>query len=99
MSEHEVKRAHHEASEGFDRTEPKAGEIVAFGIGSVVLLLLMIYAVEMYFEKEWKEAVYEKVLAPPSELLLGLRSREDWNLTHYGYTDQQKTKVRIPVDR
>ena len=47
----------------------------------------MISRVQGYFEKIWKEAVYEKVLALPSEQLQDLRNREDWNLTHYMYGD------------
>ena len=57
----------------------------AFAIGSVILLVLTIVALQAYFEQIWNEAVYEKVLAPPSEQLSELRKREDWNLTHYGY--------------
>ena|SRR6266436_2149455 len=98
MSDHEV-RTHHDPSEGFDRDDPKARLIFAIGAGSIVLLLLTILAVQIYYEKIYQEAVYEKVLAPPSEQLLELHSREDWNLTHYGYTDLQKSHVRIPVDR
>jgi hypothetical protein len=90
---------HGDPKEGFDHTEPKAAAIAAFGIGSVVLLGLTIFAITAYFNKIWDEAVYEKILAPPSEQLKELHNREDWNLTHFGYLDKKTGQVRIPVDR
>ena len=85
--------------EGFDRGEPSAGAIATFAIGSLVLLVLTIGAIQQYFDHIWSEAVYEKVLAPPSELLHEVRGRDDWNLTHYMYMDKPSGQVRIPVDR
>ena len=97
MSDDHIKHA--SPKEGFDHAEPAAGAIVGFAIGSVILLVLMIAAVQMYFDKIWKEAVYEKILAPPSQTLIDLHNRENWNLTHYGYFDKPAGQVRIPVDR
>jgi hypothetical protein len=97
VSDHEIK--HHDPSEGFDRAEPKVGAIFAFAAGSLLLLLLMILALQSYFNKIWSEAVYEKILAPPSDQLIELRNREAWNLTHYGYSDKKSGTVRIPVDK
>jgi hypothetical protein len=90
---------HADPKEGYDHAEPAAGAIVAFAIGSLILLVLMIIAVQMYFDKIWKEAVYEKILAPPSQQLIDLHNRENWNLTHYGYFDKPTGQVRIPVDK
>src|SRR5579864_4793242 len=86
-------------SQGFDRAEPSAGAITTFMIGSLILLVLTILAIQQYFDHIWSEAVYEKVLAPPSELLREVRGRDDWNLTHYMYMDKASGQVRIPVDR
>lgn len=85
--------------EGYDHSEPQAMAIAAFGISSVVLLGLTIFALQAYFNKIWNEAVYEKILAPPSEQLKDLHNREDWNLAHYGYLDKKTGQVRVPVDR
>lgn len=85
--------------EGFDRAEPSAGAIVVFMIGSLILLVLTILAIQQYFDHIWSEAVYEKVLAPPSEQLKEVRGRDDWNLTHYLYMDKASGQVRIPIDR
>lgn len=97
MSEQEIRHA--QPGEGFDHAEPKAGAIAAFGIGSVILLVIMILALQAYFNKIWQEAVYEKVLAPPSEQLIDLHRREDWFLTHYSWVDKKNGAVRIPLDR
>jgi hypothetical protein len=86
-------------SEGFDRAEPSAGAIVAFAVGSLILLVLTILAIQQYFDHIWNEAVYEKVLAPPSEQLREVRGRDDWNLTHYMYMDKATGQVRIPIDK
>src|ERR1700689_5209196 len=85
--------------EGFDRQEPSSGAIMAFAVGSLVLLVITIFAIQQYFDHIWSEAVYEKVLAPPSEQLHDVRGRDDWNLTHYMYMDKPSGQVRIPVDR
>lgn len=97
MSEDHIRHA--SPHEGFDPSDPQPGTIVAFAIGSVLLLVLTIVAVEVYFNKIWDEAVYEKVLAPPSEQLKALHYREDWYLTHYMYADKKTGVVRIPLDR
>src|SRR6202041_1715547 len=85
--------------EGFDRAEPSAGAIVTFAIGSLFLLVLTILTIQQYFDHIWNEAVYEKVLAPPSEQLREVRGRDDWNLTHYMYMDKTSGQVRIPIDQ
>jgi hypothetical protein len=93
--------AHHDPAEGFDKSEPHAGAIAAFGVVSVLMLVLLIFAIQGYFDKVYQQAVFEKVLSAPSEQLRDLRNRDAWNLTHYMYGDLSKTsgRVRIPIDR
>jgi len=92
---------HHDPQEGFDHTEPNTPAIWLITICSVVGLILVIVAVQGYFEQIWKEAVYERVLSVPSEQLQDVRNRDAWNLTHYMYGDLSKAsgRVRIPIDR
>jgi hypothetical protein len=85
--------------EGFDRAEPSAAAIATFAISSLFLLVLTILAIQQYFDHIWSEAVYEKVLAPPSEQLREVRGRDDWNLTHYMFMDKASGQVRIPIDQ
>ncbi len=85
--------------EGFDRAEPSTGAIATFAIGSLFLLVLTILAIQQYFDHIWNEAVYQKVLAPPSEQLREVRGRDDWNLTHYMFMDKASGQVRIPIDQ
>lgn len=100
MSEHEQlqPRPKHDPSEGFDYSEPRSGSIWAFTIISVLVLVVMIGALQQYFDKIWDEAVYEKVQAPPSEQLQSLRNRDTWDLTHYMYLDKKSGQVRIPLE-
>jgi hypothetical protein len=97
MKEHEVRHA--DAREGFDHAEPKSGAILGLAIGAVISLAVIIGALSVYFNSVWQHAVYEQVLSVPSETLQEQRNREQWMLTHYGYSDKQKGLVRIPVDR
>jgi hypothetical protein len=93
--------AHHDPSEGFDKSEPNTPAIWLFTICSVVGLILVIVAVQGYFEQIWKEAVYDRVLSVPSEQLQDVRNRDAWNLTHYMYgnLDKSTNRVRIPIDK
>jgi hypothetical protein len=87
----------HDPKEGFDYSEPAARSIWGFAIGSIVLLVAVILAVQSYFDKLWDEAVYEKVLSVPGAEVGDLHNLENWRLTHYEYTDPSKTAVRIPL--
>ncbi len=98
IEEHGI-RTHHDASEGFDRTEPAAPSVWAFTIGSIVILVVVIFALQQYFYKIWDDAVQEKVLAAPSQELQDQRNRDDYALTHYSYQDKSKGVVRIPLDQ
>ena len=63
-------------------------------------LVLVIVAVQGYFEQIYKEAVYERVLTVPSELLQDVRNRDAWNLSHYMYGDLDKSsEPRAHTDR
>ena len=95
--DHEV--AKHDPKEGFDPTEPHAQRITFFVIVSVITLVVVIVALQNYFEGVWNTAVTEKVLtvAPPE--LNDQRALEAWRMTHYEYTTPEKKGVRIPLDR
>lgn len=97
--EHPIEQ--HDPKEGFDRTEPDARAIWVFTIGSVLVLILVIVAVQGYFEQIFQTALYERVLSVPSGQLQDVRNRDNWNLTHYMYGDLSKTsgRVRIPIDK
>ncbi len=92
---------HHDPQEGFDHTEPNTPAIWLFTIVSILGLILVIVAVQGYFDEIWKEAVYDRVLSVPSELLQDVRNRDAWNLTHYMYgnLDKSTNRVRIPIDK
>jgi hypothetical protein len=97
-SDHDEPIPHHEATEGFDRTEPEVTSIWGFAVGSIIVLLITIFALQHYFEKIWNDAVYEKVLEVPSEQLQQVRGRDDWDLTHSMYLDKATGQVRIPLE-
>ena len=92
---------HHDPQEGFDSTEPNTPAIWLFTVVSVLGLVLVIVAVHGYFDQIYKQAVYERVLIAPSELLQDVRNRDAWNMTHYMYgnLDKSTNRVRIPIDK
>jgi hypothetical protein len=90
-------KLHHDPKEGFDPTEPAAAKIMFFVIGSVVLLVVTIVALQQYFDSVWNVAVEEKVLAAPAIVLQTQRNLEAWRLSHYEYTTPAKSTVRIPL--
>ena len=93
--------AHHDPKEGFDSTEPNTPAIWLFTIGSFAGLVLVIVAVQGYFNQIYKDAVTERVLTVPSELLQDVRNRDAWNLSHYMYGDLDKAsgRFRMPIDK
>lgn len=95
--DHEVVK--HDPKEGFDPTEPHASRITMFVIISVITLVVTIVALQNYFETVWNVAVTDKVLtvAPPE--LKDQRALEAWRMTHYEYTSEAKTQVRLPMER
>jgi hypothetical protein len=103
MSEHHSKYedhiVHHDPQEGFDPTEPDAKSITMFVIVSVVTLIVVMVALQGYFQKIWNELTYERVLSVPGEELAAQHNLENWRLTHYEYTDKSKSTVRIPLER
>ena len=93
--------AHHDPREGFDATEPNTPAIWLFTIASGIGLILVIVAVQGYFDQIYKQAVYERVLTVPSEVLQDVRNRDAWNLNHYmwGNLDKSSNRVRMPIDK
>jgi hypothetical protein len=93
--------AHHDPDEGFDATEPNTPAIWLFTVVSIIGLILVIVAVQGYFDQIYKEAVYQRVLTAPSELLQDVRNRDAWNMTHYmwGNLDKSSNRVRMPIDK
>jgi len=91
--------ARHDPREGFDDTEPDSKSIFGFVIGSVILLVAVILALQFYFDKVWSNMVEERVSSVPDADLGVQHNLEDWRLNHYEFTDKSKTSVRLPLDR
>jgi len=84
---------------GFDRSEPNARAIAAFGAVTVVLLVAVVLGLQFYFDRVLEQQVYVQVLAPESSALKALRAREDEELHSYRYLDREKGIVRLPIER
>lgn len=91
----------HDPKEGFDRSDPQVAKIFGVTVGSLLVLVLVIVAMQQYFEDIYSKAVYEKILSAPSEQLQDLHNRDAWNLSHYMYGEhsEKSGRVRIPLDK
>ncbi len=95
--DHEVVK--HDPKEGYDPTEPAAGRITMFVVLSVATLVIVIVALQNYFDSTWNTSVEEKVLAAPAPELKDQHSLENWRFTHYEYTTPEKAEVRLPLEQ
>ena len=94
--DHEVVK--HDPDEGFDPTEPDSGRITFFVVASVITLIVVIGALQNYFDTEWNVQISDKVTNAVSPELKDQRALENWRMTHYEYTTDQKKEVRLPLD-
>ena len=101
MASHEDHREEIEIDHehGYDVTEPRASIIAIFGILTIVLLLVVVFGIQFYFDASKEHQVYTTVLVPEGQQLQDLRTKEDQQLNSYGYIDRQKGSVRIPIER
>jgi hypothetical protein len=95
--DHEVVK--HDPKEGYDPTEPDVHRITLFVILSVGTLIVVIFALQNYFNSIWNVSVEEKVLATPAPALKDQHDLESWRFTHYEYTTPEKTEIRLPLER
>ncbi len=89
----------HKQQGGYDYGEPRSGLIALFGIAAIVLVVVAVFAIQVYYDHVREKQLYEKVLAPVSDDLRSLRAKEDGELHSYGYADRDASKVRIPIER
>ena len=84
---------------GFDTAEVNAKGVAIFLVVTILMLVIVIGAVQFYFDHVRDEQVYEKVLAPVSDELRDLRAREDAELGAYQSINRDAGTVRLPITR
>ncbi|MEJ7608347.1 MAG: hypothetical protein WKF37_19295, partial [Bryobacteraceae bacterium] len=88
-----------EHPDAYDRTEPQGNLIFIFGGLTVIFILLSAIAIQYYYDKSFDQQVYQQVLAPESDVLKNLRTKEDQELHSFGYVDRNAGKVRLTIER
>ena len=88
-----------EKNAGFEATEPRSGAIALIGAATVILLVLIIFGVQAYYDHARDQQIFVKQLQPVSEDLKALHAREDADLNSYRYIDRAKGTVRLPINR
>ncbi|MBL8148805.1 MAG: hypothetical protein JNN15_02630 [Blastocatellia bacterium] len=90
----------HELQElGYDREEPQSNKIAILVILGSILLVVIIGALEYYFEYIKNEQMYTNVLSKQSDQLREVRAKEDTDLNSYKYVNKEKGVVQIPIER
>ena len=87
------------ANEGYDHHEINARFIAPLGLGIILGLVALVFAVQYYYDTNYEREVYVRVLKPVSSDLKNLRAHEDEQLHSYRYTDRERGKVRLPIER
>lgn len=84
---------------GFDPGEPNAKGLTIFIVAFVVMLVVIMVGTAVYFDWALDHQESEAILTKPSEDLAAVRAREEAQLKTYGYIDQAKGQIQIPIDR
>lgn len=87
------------ATAPYDTHEPNLRFIGALTGLIVLALIVLLLALQAYFDRLWEREVYVKVLAPESETLREVRAREEQQLHRYTYLDRQRGTVQLPIER
>ncbi|MBI4875777.1 MAG: hypothetical protein HY822_14170 [Acidobacteria bacterium] len=84
---------------GYEKSEPRMGLVaLAFG-GIMVALILVVLALQGFYDRAREQQIFVQVLQPVSEDLVNLRAKEDGQLHSYQYLDRAAGTVRIPIER
>ncbi len=83
----------------YDRSEPQTQGIFVFTVATVLFLALTMAGIGWFFGDKFMGAFEREVLEAGSEVFDQVRARDARNLTTYGYIDQSKGQVRIPIER
>ncbi len=77
----------------------RTGWILTSGIVGAILFVSAMAWLNSFFAVSRNQEVYRKVLSLSNPKLAELRAQEAEILNSYGWVDQQKGIVRIPVDK
>ena len=73
--------------------------IAIWGVGSIVVLVIMVTWLRTYFVDVQTEVVYQTVLSVENPKLKDIQARDTEALNTYGWVDKEKGVVRIPIER
>ena len=77
----------------------KSRLIALYGLVFTVIVVVLLLWLHDYFFAVRNDAVQRNVLEPANPRLLELRATEAAVLGTYGWVDQEKGIVRVPIDR
>jgi hypothetical protein len=89
----------HSVQVGYEESDVPVGWIAWAGFFTVVLIVVIILAMQAYFDSVKEQQIFVKVLEPVSEDYQNVKTREDQQLFSYSYQDREKGTVRLPIER
>jgi len=99
MSEHLQHTAPPHGDVGYDHAEPSGRPLFLLTGIAAVTVFILIAGVTVFFNHVEEDAFHDRVLVPPSNMLVSLHEREDKQLYSYQYIDRAKGTVQLPIDR
>lgn len=101
MSDHleQSVAASHHGDVGYDHAEPSGKPLFLLTAVAAITVVVLVAGVTVFFNHVEEDAVYDKVLVPPSDSLTALHERENKQLYTYQFIDRAKGAVQLPIDR
>jgi hypothetical protein len=99
LSDQESKSGISNDNAGYEKRDVNIGKVIAYGVGAIIILVILVVLALDFFVATREEIIYEAVLKPESAELRELRAREAEELNSYAVLDVEKGIYRIPIDR
>jgi hypothetical protein len=84
---------------GYEDRDVNVKKILLWGIGGVVLIVIILAVLPEYFLFVKEDYYFKAVEEPRSKELLELRKRETEELNSYKLLDKEKGIYQIPIER
>lgn len=94
-----MSQAVHTPEQGYEKSEPRTALIAAAGAAVLLFLIVVVFALQAYFDRVHEQQLFVQVLDPVSEDFKNLRAKEEGQLGSYQYLDRNAGTVRLPIAR
>ncbi len=93
-----MSEAHHHEPFPVEQEQPDNGRLFVYGVCIALIFFGLGISITMVFFRANQHLIQERAAQPGLDLQ-ALRAQEETALTTYGWVDQAKGQVRIPIER